>query len=562
MLLLASSSLVSAQSLAQGAAVSGVVRDASGVAQLGVLVQVTGADSALVARAFTDLRGRYLLTNLRPGHYQVQATGALFVPATRPALQLRAGARAVVNLTMNAIFDTTVWLPVERRKADEPADDWAWTLRAAVNRPILRMVEDGGLVMVSSSSAESRRPSMRGRAAMTSGDGGFGNGGIHNVVTVDTAQADGLGVIVRADTGTGREQLGIAPSTELSAGFEGQTGFASTTRAVTSFQSHPELVSAGGVAGLQTMRMATAYRSRLGDLVSVEGGGALYALHTDGYAFAAQPFVRVTVEPGGGWSAGYRMATSRDLQGFSGLNAVQPELPVAWTSGGKPRTERGKHEEISVGRKLGRRQVQAAVYRDRMDRMALSGGGALPPADLATSGGVADLLTDSFRVAAPGYRASGLNLMLTQPLAANLWAAIEFSTGQALAARAAEDDLAASLPSLISHLQVRRGESATFALKGNLPDTETKLRVVYRWQPHGVLTPVDCYREFTDQAYLSFHVRQPVRWEGVLPAGLEASVDVTNLLAQGYQPFLSADGKTLYLAQSPRTLQAGLSINF
>jgi hypothetical protein len=39
-------------------------------------------------------------------------------------------------------------------------------------------------------------------------------------------------------------------------------------------------------------------------------------------------------------------------------------------------------------------------------------------------------------------------------------------------------------------------------------------------------------------------------------------VDVTNLLAQGYLPFLSADGRTLYLAQSPRAIQGGLSFTF
>jgi hypothetical protein len=49
------------------------------------------------------------------------------------------------------------------------------------------------------------------------------------------------------------------------------------------------------------------------------------------------------------------------------------------------------------------------------------------------------------------------------------------------------------------------------------------------------------------------------RW---LPAGLEATVDVTNLLEQGYRPFLSADGRTLYLAQAPRSLQAGLAFTF
>jgi hypothetical protein len=48
----------------------------------------------------------------------------------------------------------------------------------------------------------------------------------------------------------------------------------------------------------------------------------------------------------------------------------------------------------------------------------------------------------------------------------------------------------------------------------------------------------------------------------MLPPGLEATIDVSNLLAEGYQPFLSADGQTLFLAQSPRTIQGGLSFTF
>jgi len=57
-------------------------------------------------------------------------------------------------------------------------------------------------------------------------------------------------------------------------------------------------------------------------------------------------------------------------------------------------------------------------------------------------------------------------------------------------------------------------------------------------------------------------VRQAVRWGDRLPQGLEATIDVTNLLAEGYRPFLSADGHMLYLAQSPRTVRAGLSLTF
>ena len=92
-------------SAAQGAAVSGVVRDAQGVVQLGVLVQAIADDSAVLGTAFTDLHGRYLIPHLLPGRYQVKASAALFIPALRGNLQLRAGAQAVVNLTLNTLFE-------------------------------------------------------------------------------------------------------------------------------------------------------------------------------------------------------------------------------------------------------------------------------------------------------------------------------------------------------------------------------------------------------------------------------------------------------------------------
>jgi hypothetical protein len=75
-----------------------------------------------------------------------------------------------------------------------------------------------------------------------------------------------------------------------------------------------------------------------------------------------------------------------------------------------------------------------------------------------------------------------------------------------------------------------------------------------------MVTAIDPYE--ADQGYLSFYVRQAVRWGNRLPPGLEATVDVTNLLAQGYLPFLSADGRTLFLAQSPRAIQGGVSFTF
>ena len=43
---------------------------------------------------------------------------------------------------------------------------------------------------------------------------------------------------------------------------------------------------------------------------------------------------------------------------------------------------------------------------------------------------------------------------------------------------------------------------------------------------------------------------------------MEALIDVRNLLAQGYRPFLSPDGRTLYLVQAARAIRGGVSFTF
>jgi hypothetical protein len=548
------------------AAVSGVVRDAQGVAQMGALVQVLAQNSVMVGTAFTDLHGRYLVTNLIPGKYEVRATAALFVPALRGNLQLRPGAKAVVNLTLNALFDTASWLPAERRKADEPTDDWKWTLRSAASRPILRLVEDGQMIMVSSSATEAVNPWSRARASVTSGDGGFGNGGIHNVLSMDRVMDDGSDMRLRADFGAPAGPFVRGPSMELDAGYQRRLGFAGAARTVVSYQSHPEMVGSGGASGFDTMQLATAQKTNFGDMAELEVGSAVYVVRSAGYTVGSRPFLRVTVHPVSGWSVGYRMATSRDLQSFAGLDAVQMELPVAVMSQGRMQMERGLHQQFAVGRKVGKGLVQVAYYRDNLDRVAVAGGGPLSRADLASVGGanttasgiLADTATDTFRFLSPGYKAQGMNITVSEPITPGMWVALEYSNGSALSTKG--DSM--TLPNVATDLKPVTAETFTVAMKGRVIHSGTKVRAAYRWQPERLVTAVNPYEAFSDQAYLSFLLRQPIRCGSLLPAGLEATIDVTNLLAQGYRPFLSKDGQTLFLAQSPRTIQAGLAFSF
>ena len=551
----------------EGAAVSGVVRDSQGVAQMGALVQLLASNMITKGTAFTDLHGRYVIANVTPGKYQVRASAALFVPAQRENLLLRSGARSVVNLTLNGLFDAAAWLPAERRSADEPGDDWKWTLRSAANRPILRMVDDGSIVLISSSAMEHRRERSSAKGAVTGGDGTFGGGGVHNIVSLDKALDDGSDVIFRAEMGTPASEVNGLASTEMQTGYQRKLGQGGASKLIVSYQSHPEITPGGADFGLNAMQVASAQRINFGDTVEIEAGNSLQVVRTVEYVAVARPFLRVKVHPGSGWALGYRMATSRGLQAFDGLDTIRPELPVAVLAHGRMQMESGLHQEFAVSKSARRAMMQVAYYRDGLNNIAVAGvgdfGGGVPAAlRQGNTGYPTDLLVDtsngSFRTLANGYSTQGGSFTVTQSLSPSLWAAMQYSTGAALT----DEGVTARRANGVPGLHALGSQSATLALRGKVIASGTNVRLMYKWQPVKFVTATDPYAAFGDQAYLSFYVRQPLHCGNWLPAGLEATVDVTNLLAQGYHPFLSADGQTLYLAQSPRAIQAGVAFNF
>jgi hypothetical protein len=48
----------------------------------------------------------------------------------------------------------------------------------------------------------------------------------------------------------------------------------------------------------------------------------------------------------------------------------------------------------------------------------------------------------------------------------------------------------------------------------------------------------------------------------IFPGGTQAVVDMRNLLAQGYCPFVTPDGSTLFFAQADRSIAGGIAFTF
>ncbi len=545
---------------ASGSAVlRGVVRDVHGTPQMGAVVELLTADASVMATAFTDDHGRYLMAAILPGQYQVRASAAFLLPAMRNNLRVQAGAQMVVNLTMSTLFEAESWLPAQKRRADEPADDWKWTLRSTASRPLLRMVggDDPG-ASISSSAPEAHKAVQQARVSVTSGDGAFGQGGVHQVMLLNRTLEDGDSAILRVDMGNPPAEFPLRPSTEMSAGYERRSPMGGNTRLVTSYQSHPELTYGSG-AGLQVLRLASTQQMSLGDAVMIDVGTLVQAERLAATRFVSEPFLRIMARPAEGLMVEYRYATGRSLQSSDDLDKIKPPADVLTDASGRPLSAKGNHQEVSVSRKLGTRTVAFAVYSDNFSSGALAGSGLIDHSSLVGVPMVADPTTGTFRVASNGYWGRGLSGSVVQPLTPSLAVWGEYDLGTALWSTTGP---APTLNTLTSTVGAHTAQAGSVAIRGKILRSGTSLKAEYRWQPSRTLTQVNTYNASPDEAYLGFYVRQRLWCGRILPEGIDAVVEATNLLEQGYQPVLAPDGHTLFLAQLPRAIQGGLAFNF
>lgn len=533
------------------AAVSGVVRDAKGSPQVGALVELLGPNLAVIASAFTDDHGRYSLRDVSPGSYNLKASGSFFLPTLRENLRVIADSKLVVNLTLNTLYEAFRWLPAKPRQADEPQDDWAWTLRLSANRPLLRMLEDGPLVVVSD--GDGTAPALKARVTIRSGANEFGNGGLHHDFEMERSNGDDQRLILRAD-------LSQAESASLntSVGYAKQLAPGRTMRTVASFQDRPDIQSGFEGQGMQAVVLRSSEAMDLMDGLAAEFGNEIEAIHLGETQFANHPFAGVAVHAGDN-VVEYHVSTSPGAQHANEIDRANTLSPALTEKNGKLLLEQGLHQEISYERREGNLRWRMTVYQDHIDNPVVSGGGTLSLADWNSGNLLYDPNTDLLKVTGQNFFSNGVLAEMRDRINDDTWFSVAYAMGDALAMDSPSGKV--PLEGAINSLHPRRAGMLSASMSGKVKQAGTQWRASYRWQPMDTVTAVDPFNGELPDPYLSFYLRQPIHCR-ILPYRMEALVDVRNLLAQGYRPFVTQDGSTLYFAQAERSIQGGLSFSF
>ena len=533
--------------------ISGYVRSASGVPQMGAVVEVLGSVVSTM-KVFTDENGFYRAGGLLPGVYSIKASAPSFLPTLRESVGIHAGASLMLNLKLNTIFDAVQFVPARGKDED---DDWKWVLRSASNRPILRVLEDRSPKL----EAEKSDSELKGTVSFLAGSPSEGFGSTSDMSTgfsLEKSIFSSGTVALRGDVGYGNglpdAVLRASYSRKLRNGSEPQVAL--TVRHLAS----PDLNLHN--SDLEALALTTSDDIILGDVLELKFGSELQTIQFMGRESAFRPFGSVALHLSPSTIVAYGYATSqpdgRTEKGFDSAPADLSESgPHMSISNFTPALERAHHHEISVSQKLGKNNLQVAAYADRVEHPALTGVGEIT----AGSGEVLpDLYSGTFTYQGKELDTRGMRVVLQRKLTTDITATMDYGFGGVL--DLGKTDVA--LQDAREGTQVRNRHTITGKVNGFLPRSKTSWIASYGWISGQALTPVDMFNASAGQAdpYLDIFFRQPIPGTGFFPNHVDVLIDVRNLLAQGYLPVMGQDGRTVYLVQSARSVRGGVAFTF
>ena len=536
--------------------VSGVVRNSAGVPQIGAVVQLLRPDLSIVAIVYTNDQGQFSIPSIVPGRYAIKAMGSSFLPSLRDDVHVRRG--TVVNLTLSTLYEVMQWLPALPRASNAQKDDWAWTLRSAANRPLLRWLEDGPLVVVSDGSGA--KPKLKARLMATGEQGTFGESGERITASVENTPSDSRELLARVDFDPGTDA-----NMESMLGFSQDLGFSGSVQSVAAVSVHPEIEGGQGAGGVDEASVRSWENFNLGDEFEGDAGVqqviARFSEDSPNTVVAALPFASLGWREGNS-IIGYRMTTIVPPTRGADESEARYYLPELAANDGHLVLEHGLHQEIGWERRTDSSSVAVAVFADDRKHPVIEAASHLPVGSTTSflQNALYDPSSGLLHASGPNYYTAGLTATVSRHLPGGQQVRIAYANGDALAMAPASHPV--SIAQVFSAARPRRVQTYTLSLSGTLEGTGTTWRASYRWQPEDTVTAAAPFATDGVESYLNLHLRQPIRVRHDGSSSIEALLDVRNMLAEGYRPYRLSDGSLLIFAQNQRAIRAGLAFTF
>jgi hypothetical protein len=323
---------------------------------------------------------------------------------------------------------------------------------------------------------------------------------------------------------------------------------------------------------LRSMSAAFNDRTQLPGDVALQYGFTLDSVSFFNHLNYFSPYARLSYKPSDNSEVDFAYTSGNgrpDLAGAVSQDAdLQRDLstlglfPRISLLGARPKIQRGEEYELTYSLKSRSRIYQVSAYRESVTNAALS----LVAPDGMYSGG--DILPDLFSANsifdAGNYHSVGYTAAVTQNLGDHLSATVMYGSMGALTAQNREI-VSDSPDELRSMIRSGRKQAATTRVTATSPWTGTHLIASYQWtDSNRWAMPGHLY---TTQAGgpmpgLNVYIRQPIPGLSFLPWRMEATADLSNMLAQGYLSLGMVNGQRVLLVETPRSFRGGLSFIF
>jgi len=554
---------------ASSGSISGVVRDPSGIPQLGATVEVLSeAPGVLLShQLLTNTEGLFRAENLPPGLYTVRVTLAGFLPALEKHIQITPNLTTMVRVQMESLFASIEQLRRPPANGAAEPDDWKWVLRSASGiRPVLQWHEedtDDSSVLV----ADMGKPRQLGQIELTSGARRPGS-----VSNIDAAPGTAFAYDQRIDQSNHIVFAGqVSYDDDAPAGGLATlwlpTGLLENGPQSTMVLREAKIGPDGPV--FRGVRLDQSGTLTFGDRFVLRVGGEYVLVGAGASAWSLRPRLKWETKLSPNWYvdavyAALPVGVANGDNSIADLTESNPpsilgsaldqldSFPALMWHAGRPVLENGRHEELAVERKVGAHSVlQVAAFHDDSSHVALFGRGN----DLPTDEYFQDFYSKGFAYDGGSSVSWGTRAALRERITDDLELTTIYAFSGALVPSGVMDG------GLRDALRTAPQQSAAVKVTGKVPVTGTRLTAGYKWVSGPALSRVDPYGEvvYDVSPYLHIGIRQPLPWATL--GRWEANAECDNLLAQGYVPMSVRDGQVM-LVPVFRSFRGGLSLQF